>query len=119
MTKPRVIVCGGRGFDDADFLEAKLDEMHAEYAFRDLMQGGAFGADRLAKIWAMTRHPEIVLWQINAEWSKFGLGAGFIRNKRMMDWKPDMVVAFPGGKGTQNMVELAHAAGVEVVEVKP
>lgn len=115
--KHRVIVCGGRGFSDAEFLERKLDELHAEHQFRDLMQGGALGADRLAKIWAL-KHPEIVMWQINAEWSKFGLGAGHIRNRRMMEWKPDLVVAFPGGKGTKDMMEQARAAGVEVVEVK-
>jgi UDP-N-acetylmuramoylalanine-D-glutamate ligase len=28
--------------------------------------------------------------------------------------KPDLVVAFPGGRGTANMVQQAHRAGVEV-----
>jgi predicted Rossmann-fold nucleotide-binding protein len=113
----RVVICGGRGYDNAELLGRKLDELHAEHEFCDLMQGGAYGADRLAKIWAMG-HPEIVLWQINAEWSKFGLGAGTIRNRRMMEWKPDLVVVFPGGKGTANMKEQARLAGVEIIEVK-
>jgi hypothetical protein len=33
--------------------------------------------------------------------------------------KPDLVVAFPGGTGTANMVKQARAAGVEVLEVSP
>jgi UDP-N-acetylmuramoylalanine-D-glutamate ligase len=33
------------------------------------------------------------------------------------DHRPDMVVAFPGGRGTANMIALAKSAGVEVIEV--
>jgi UDP-N-acetylmuramoylalanine-D-glutamate ligase len=29
--------------------------------------------------------------------------------------KPDLVVAFPGGAGTENMVSLATKAGIEVI----
>jgi hypothetical protein len=33
--------------------------------------------------------------------------------------KPDLVVAFPGGRGTADMVRRAKAAGVRVVAVTP
>jgi hypothetical protein len=46
------------------------------------------------------------------------VAAGPIRNARMLEeGKPDIVIAFPGGRGTANMIEQAHAAGVEVVQV--
>jgi hypothetical protein len=32
--------------------------------------------------------------------------------------KPDLVVAFPGGRGTANMVKQARAAAVKVLEAK-
>jgi predicted Rossmann-fold nucleotide-binding protein len=35
----------------------------------------------------------------------------------MMEWKPDLVVAFPGGSGTADMVSRARGAGIEVIEV--
>lgn len=44
-----------------------------------------------------------------------GKAAGPIRNQRMLDeGKPDLVVAFPGGRGTADMVRRAKAAGVPV-----
>ena len=36
----------------------------------------------------------------------------------LMEGKPDLVVAFPGGAGTANMIKQARKAGVEVIEVK-
>jgi hypothetical protein len=33
------------------------------------------------------------------------------------DGKPELVVAFPGGRGTADMMRRAREAGVEVIEV--
>jgi hypothetical protein len=35
----------------------------------------------------------------------------------LVEGKPDLVVAFPGGRGTAGMMRLAKAANVEVIEV--
>ena len=49
---------------------------------------------------------------------RLGRKAGPIRNQRMLDeGKPDLVVAFPGGKGTNGMIDLARNAGVRVILV--
>lgn len=79
----------------------------------ELMQGGADGADYLANEWAKTK-AGIKRWVCKADWKKHGRSAGPIRNARMLEWKPDLVVAFPGGRGTKNMVTQAQAAGVPV-----
>jgi hypothetical protein len=76
------------------------------------MQGGARGADALAKEWAMTKAD----LEIKADWKKYGPAAGPIRNQQMLDWGPDLVVAFAGGKGMAGMVALARAASVPVIE---
>jgi ABC-type Fe3+-hydroxamate transport system substrate-binding protein len=47
---------------------------------------------------------------------KYGPSAGPIRNGRMLEYKPDLVIAFPGGRGTANMVKQARKAGIAVVE---
>jgi predicted Rossmann-fold nucleotide-binding protein len=128
----RVVVCGGRHYRNAEFVFRKLNELHAEKHFRDLMQGGATGADSLARDWALTK-PEIVMWVVRADWTdlshpdavirvrqngtKYDAKAGHRRNRKMLAWLPDLVVAFPGGKGTADMVEQARAADVKVIEV--
>ena len=53
-----------------------------------------------------------------ADWEGLGRKAGPIRNQQMLDeGKPDLVVAFPGGRGTANMMRIAREAGIEVIEV--
>ena len=55
-----------------------------------------------------------------ADWAKHGRKAGPIRNQRMIDeGRPDLVVAFPGGTGTADMVERARVAGIRVIEIAP
>jgi len=52
------------------------------------------------------------------EWDELGKKAGPLRNQRMLDeGKPDLVVAFPGGGGTKDMVRRAVSAGVAIHEV--
>ena len=51
-----------------------------------------------------------------ADWQKHGRAAGPIRNQQMLDeGKPDLVVAFDGGRGTADMIARAEKAGVRVV----
>lgn len=113
----KVIVCGGRDFRKGPLLFLTLDKLHAERRFTMLMQGGAKGADALARQWAVI-HPEIKRFVCKADWRTYGVSAGPIRNRRMLAWKPDLVVAFPtGGPGTADMMAIACEADVEVIEV--
>jgi hypothetical protein len=51
-----------------------------------------------------------------AEWSTHGRSAGPRRNALMLDReRPVLVVAFPGGTGTRDMVRRARAAQVPVL----
>ncbi|QOR55749.1 MAG: hypothetical protein YHS30scaffold667_45 [Phage 65_10] len=106
----RALVCGGRTFSDA----AALDRALGLLPITLLIHGGAPGADRLAGDWA---HAHGVPYRVYfAEWNKHGRSAGGLRNTRMLvEGKPDVVVAFPGGYGTANMVRQARAAGVPVI----
>ena len=51
----KVVVCGGRSFDDADFIFGSLDRLHAEYAFDTVIEGDARGVNRIAGAWARSR----------------------------------------------------------------
>jgi YspA, cpYpsA-related SLOG family len=119
----RVLVCGGRDFKDKDLLEKELDKIHEPKFFNPgniklLIQGGASGADYLAREWASTK--AVGVRTFKADWYKYRLRAGPIRNKQMLDeGKPDLVIAFPGGKGTADMIRQATVAKVKVKIIKP
>jgi YspA, cpYpsA-related SLOG family len=81
-----------------------------------LVAGGARGADTLADEWAKAQGIACQIFM--ADWEGLGRKAGPIRNQRMLDeGKPDLVIAFPGGRGTADMVRRAREAGVETIEV--
>ena len=111
-----VLVCGGRDYANATALYQALDALHREQPVTLLIHGAARGADALAASWAASR--AIPAHAFPADWAMHGKAAGFRRNEVMLrDGRPDLVVAFPGGKGTAHMVGLAKAAGVPVRHV--
>lgn len=114
----RVLVCGGRAYTDRDRVFAVLDKYHAAVGIDVIIEGGARGADQLAAIWSGEHGAE--LERFEADWENQGSFAGPRRNTRMLnEGKPDLVIAFPGGRGTADMVKKARKAGVEVIEIAP
>lgn len=114
----RVLVCGGRNFTDAGLLERTLNRIHSETPIQVLIEGGARGADSLAKAWAESKLTIDVI-ECPAQWSRDGKAAGLIRNLYMRDvYKPDLVVAFTGGTGTAHMVRVSRERGISVREIK-
>ncbi len=79
-----------------------------------VIEGGARGADRLCRLWC--REKGIHVATVEALWDFYDNGAGPIRNSAMLQLKPDIVLAFPGGNGTKDMVKKAKAAGLTVIE---
>ena len=112
----RILLCGGRDYSDPARLYAVLDSIHRDHVVGEVIHGAARGADSLGATWAKARGiPERAY---PADWSKHGKSAGFRRNELMLaDGKPDLVVAFPGGKGTAHMVGLAQTAGIPVRKI--
>lgn len=112
----RVVVCGGRNFRSPAQVFMEMDRLHERFGITHLMHGGATGVDTFAGEWAACK-PWIVRYVCKPDWEKHGRSAGPMRNARMLEWKPDMVIAFPGGRGTFDMVAKALRAGVDVIEV--
>jgi hypothetical protein len=114
----RVLVCGGRNYTDTARVFAVLDKLHADAGIDAVIEGGARGADSCSKEWAFRRNVDCMTFE--ADWENQGSFAGPARNKRMLEeGKPDLVIAFPGGRGTADMVRKARRTGVEVVEIAP
>lgn len=114
----RVLVTGGRDFDDRKVFHAFMATLFVDRHLDTIIHGACGGADRMADTWARMWHLNIERYPAN--WSKYGRKAGPMRNEQMLrEGKPNLVVAFPGGRGTADMVRRARKAGVEVVEVAP
>lgn len=112
----RVLVCGGRDYDDAERLNEIFDASHSFNPISCLIHGAARGADQLAADWALSR--DVLCLAYPADWAREGRAAGPIRNQKMIEFgKPDVVVAFPGGRGTADMIRRAEAARIPVVRI--
>lgn len=111
----RVLVCGGRDYNDYTNVKTNLDQLHASTPITLVIHGGANGADTLAGIWCRERG--IPYAAVPALWDFYGKAAGPRRNAVMLTLDPDLVAAFPGGRGTANMVEQAKGRQIEVVEI--
>lgn len=115
----RLLVCGGRDFaDEASFAYCIywFEVLYGPISM--IIEGRAKGADTIARKWS-----NIFLEQDSegypADWEGLGKAAGPIRNQQMLDeGKPDYVLAMPGGKGTQDMIERAVKAGIKVLTIR-
>lgn len=111
----KVLVCGGRDYRDVEHVILCLSELATSGEVTQVIQGGSRGADECARVAATWLGIECVTF--HAEWDRYGKSAGPRRNRRMLlEGKPDVVLAFPGGRGTADMVSRARWAGVRVVE---
>ena len=100
----KLIIAGGRDFDDLH----KLHEViAAEFNIKDIKEvisGGADGADLLGELWAETHQIPIRIFQ--ADWKKHGKAAGPIRNAEMAIYADEAVVFWDGeSRGSKNMIE--------------
>jgi hypothetical protein len=114
----RVLVCGGRDYRNESHVYKVLNGIHKETPIALVINGGACGADTFAGWWAA--RAEIPCLSVPAKWNKYGSKAGPMRNDLMCrEHAPDLVVAFPGGKGTANMIATATDYGIRVVFAEP
>ena len=122
----RYIACGGRDVDNATLIRNTLALYHpGNTTLVTLVTGGQrmwkprlgryIGADYQAERaaeklgWTVETHP--------ADWKRHGRAAGPIRNRAMAKAGAVRCIAFPGGKGTQNMIEMALSHNIPVARV--
>lgn len=117
----RILVCGGRDFgitpQDLQLLDAVLTK-HCQPG-DVIINGGAKGADSAAGTWALQHGYAVEAYPVDYALDGKWPGAGPRRNARMYaSSHPDLVIAFPGGKGTASMCRIARHGGTPVVEVE-
>lgn len=124
----RAIVCGGRDLTNREHVFRVLDAFRETMGLAHVIEGGQRrkdratgnfdgGADYWAMKWAQRRG---LTWDtVAADWKALGNAAGPVRNGHMLShYRPDCVIAFAGGKGTQNMIDRAERARVPVYRVR-
>lgn len=111
-----VIIAGSRSFNDYELLKTKCSEILQDIQKENsitVISGTANGADRLGERYAEEHDFQVKRYP--ADWKRFSLSAGIIRNA-LMAKHANMLIAFWDGKsrGTRNMIETARKAGLSV-----
>lgn len=105
----RIIIAGGRDFNDYNLLKEKVDNIisdkrktHQIY----IVSGKARGADSLGEKYANENGLNIM--EFPADWDKHGKSAGYKRNLEMAE-NADALIAFWDGdsRGTKHMINIA------------
>ena len=115
----RIIVAGGRDFNNYDLLSETLDAVLKRYTDSEtiIVTGCCRGADALGEHYA--KEHGIPVKRFPADWLQYGKAAGPIRNREMAEYASEgegVLVAFWDGKsrGTKNMIDMAFKYGLDV-----
>lgn len=103
----KVIIAGGRDFNDYLALKKYCDYILQDKGEVIIVSGKAKGADKLGEQYAKEKNFAIA--DFPADWNTYGKSAGHIRNAEMAKYA-DALIAFWDGKskGTKNMIETAR-----------
>lgn len=117
----RVIIAGGRDFNNYELLELKCDRIllfpftHPDEI--EIVSGHCNGADILGEQYGKERGCKVKLFP--ADWAKHGKAAGPIRNKEMAEYGTHLIAFWDGfSRGTKNMIATATQSGLKVRVIK-
>ena len=113
-----LLIAGSRNFNDRETFErVAADYIDMDARFTTIVEGGASGADSLAKEYAEKYCAGFV--EFKADWKKYGRAAGPKRNDEMVAFikeKNGTALYFWDGEsiGTKQCIESARRKGVDV-----
>ena len=110
----KVLFTGDRNWTDRESIRKRISILPSD---TEIVFGDASGVDYIAGTEAVIQGYKVNGPHI-ADWNKHGRAAGPIRNRKMLDQKPDLVIAFhpflDGSKGTKDCVNEAKRRGIPV-----
>ena len=114
----RILVCGGRHYQNRNNVFHVLNKLYLRPpSISCIIDGMASGADTFGFEWAKLNG--ITSQRFPADWASYGSRAGSLRNTEMLaHGKPDSIVAFPGGNGTENMITQSTDWFIPVLNIK-
>lgn len=108
-----VAVTGGRAYANKAKVAEVMQGLVTEFGHFMVVHGDADGADALVADWADDNGRPAAA--VRATWEAWGYSAGPRRNGWILKYlQPKLLIAFPGGRGTADMVRQARAAGIAV-----
>ena len=125
----RVIIAGGRDFNDFKLLESNINKIFKQLSDEKLISiyvnesnieiicGKARGADTLGEQFA--KEYKLSIKYFPADWNTYGKSAGYRRNAEMANYAKEdngVLIAFWDGKskGTKHMIDLAKSNNIRV-----
>ena len=125
----RVIIAGGRDFNDFKLLESNINKIFKQLSDEKLISiyvnesnieiicGKARGADILGEQFA--KEYKLSIKYFPADWNTYGKSAGYRRNAEMANYAKEdngVLIAFWDGKskGTKHMIDLAKSNNIRV-----
>lgn len=108
----RICVTGGREFSDRELVREAFSGISLSRG-DVLVEGEARGADRLCA--EVAKEMGVRVEGHPARWQAYGGVAGPIRNIEMLESGIDLLLAFPGGRGTAHCVNAARERGIPVM----
>ena len=114
----KVIIAGGRDFDDYKYMSSELTELFENSAYFKgitikIISGMANGADSLAIRYADENKLTKILFPAN--WKVYPRIAGFLRNNDMLSIATHLIAFWDGkSSGTKHMIEIAQMKGIPV-----
>ena len=107
----RIVCTGSRGWTDEATIQRRFRAL-SKGRGTHIIVGEARGADEMVALEALRRG--FTLSVATADWERHGKRAGPIRNRQMLDLKPDLVLAFQRGDspGTKDTINEARRRGL-------
>lgn len=112
----RVLVAIGQDFQDLTLLSETLNSLHSQRGISILLRCDDDDADRPLFDWAMSAGIPARCYP--ADWTKYGRAAVRIRNKQLIQDRPDLLIVFHGSKLPASLIRRARKAKIEVVMVE-
>lgn len=115
-----VTVAGPRNYTNKEFVDKMLEEILSDILAKEVLpihivEGGAYGVDALAKLYALQN--ELPYTEVKADWDKYGRSAGPRRNQKMAEMSDYCIVFFKGSRGSASMIAEALKQDVPVYVV--
>jgi len=117
----RLGVTGGRDYADVNRIWWVLDWFYFYWPVTILIHGAARGVDSICSDWATCRVvPQLPFPVTKDDWRHIGRRAGVLRNQSMIDvGRIDHLLAFHGGRGTQDMIQRCEKCKISITRVLP
>ena len=116
----RIIVAGGRDFNNYILLSETMDAVLERYTLSEvqIVSGCCRGADALGERYA--KEHGILVKRFPADWLSYGKAAGPVRNRKMAEYASEgegALIAFWDRKsrGTASMIRLANKYGLQTI----